>query len=169
MNKFLIMLMTGVFLSFGSMFPQVGLSDMHEGHGDVNEMINKKMEKMDKKLKLTQEQKDQMRAAMKEKMDKKHQIMEANQKAMEAVRAEHQAKMKTILSEEQMKKMEKMQGDMKEGCPMCKDGKMCPKCMLKSKEMKKDCPMCKDGKMCEKCKLHKAKDMKKHKDGDHKH
>lgn len=169
MNKILVMIMMGAFLTLGSFFPQNGFSDMKE-HSKAD--MDAKMEKMDKKLKLTAEQKDQMRAAMKEKMDKKHQIMEEKHKAMEAVRAEHKAKMKAILNEEQMKKMEKMhdmKGDMKKGCPMCKDGKMCPTCMLKSKEMKKDCPMCKDGKMCEKCKLKKANDMKKHKDGDHKH
>ncbi len=130
---------------------------------DASAMATEKADKWAKDLKLDDEQKGKLQAAIQQKLEKKQQIMDEKHKAMDALHEEFKTNLSGFLSADQLKQWEEMKD--KSHCPMCKDGKMCDMCK-KMKEM--HCPDCKDGKMCENCKK-MMKGHKQHKNHDHGH
>lgn len=137
MNKVLASLFVALFLTAASAQAHCGscgVGDAPKAEGaskadDMGAMVSAKVEKLTKELSLNDEQKGKVEAIIKEKMEKKHQIMEEKHKAMDALHEEFKTKLSGVLTPEQVTKWESMKKDF-DGCPMCKDGKMCKKCKL---------------------------------------
>lgn len=121
-----------------------GVGDTDAPKADFDAMAKEKAEKLTQELKLTDEQKTQVQAIVKDKLAKKQALMDEKHKAMDALHEEFKTKLGAVLNPEQMKSWETMKSDpdnMKEKCPMCKDGKMCEMCaMKKGKNGDKDEP-----------------------------
>ncbi|MCR4337058.1 MAG: hypothetical protein NUV91_04545 [Candidatus Omnitrophica bacterium] len=104
-----------------------GVGDKHP-EANKDQMVSEKVAKMTAEFNLTDEQKAQVQNLIQEKMTKKEAIMEEKHKAMQALHEDFHAKLKGVLTEEQIKKWESM----KEECPECeKEGKMCKVCAAK--------------------------------------
>jgi hypothetical protein len=138
MKRVLGMVLAVLFLTAGNLYAHCGTCGIGEPSAKSSEaMAGEKSDKLAVDLGLNDEQKAKVKAIIQEKLDKKQQLMDDKHKAMDALHEEHKAKLKEVLTEEQMKKWEEMKsskdgmGDMKEKCPMCKDGKMCEMCKLK--------------------------------------
>jgi periplasmic protein CpxP/Spy len=135
MKRVIGMVLVGLFIAVGSAQAQCGKCGMgDEAKVERQDMVGEKLNQMSKDLKLSAEQRVQVESILKEKMEKKHQIMEQHKAAMEALHGEFKAKLKSVLSEEQMTKWEAQKdkmGDMKGKCPHCKKGEMCEKCKSK--------------------------------------
>ena len=132
MRKILFMVLAGLFVAAATAQAncgRCGMGDMPKAQ--AQEPVKRHLDKMAKDLKLSDEQKARVEVIMKEKMEKKDRIMKEKMVAMDALHEEFKAKLKGVLSEEQMKKWEAGQehkGEMKGKCPYCKDGKMCAHC-----------------------------------------
>lgn len=117
---------------------------------DAGSMADKKVEAMTAELGLSEEQATQLKAIMNEKMEKKSALHEKQTAEMDAVKEEYKSKLKSVLTEEQLKQYESMKET--KTCPMCgKAGKDC-ECSKKDKDGKV-CPMC--GKAGKDCACHK--------------
>lgn len=138
MNRVIGMVLVGLFISVVSAQAHCGKCGIGDApKGEAQEMVTDKLDKMTKDLKLSAEQKAQVQSFMKEKMEKKHHIMEEKKAALDALHEEFKAKLKGVLSEEQMKKWESAQdekGEMRGKCPHGKKGKMCPVCQMKKEK-----------------------------------
>jgi Spy/CpxP family protein refolding chaperone len=134
MKKVMWMVLAGLFIAVGSAQAHCGKCGMDDApQAKEQGSADKDFDKMGKELKLTAEQKAQVKSIMEEKRQKKQAIMEQKQAAMAALHEEVKAKLKTVLSEEQVKAWEAK----KEGCPLCKDGKPCKDCEAKKGKGKK--------------------------------
>lgn len=163
MNKVFLGLLVSLFLMTANAQAHCGKCGVGDSpKEDMSSMVSSKVEKLTKELSLTDEQKGTVEGLIKAKMEKKHQIMGENKKAMDALHEDFTTKLNGVLTEEQKTKWEALKKDDHGamGCPDCKDGKKCKKCMLKKghENMADHCPKCKDGKMCKKCMLKKAKE-----------
>lgn len=163
MSKVILGLLISLFLMSANAQAHCGKCGIGDSpKEDMSSMVSSKVEKLTKELSLTDEQKGTVEGLIKEKMEKRHQIMEEKHKAMDALHEDFETKVNGVLTAEQKTKWETLKKDDHGamGCPDCKDGKMCKKCMLKKghKKMAGHCPDCKDGKMCKKCMLKKVKE-----------
>ena len=135
MKKILGATLIGLFLAVGMAQAHCGKCGVGEAaKPDMKAMGDAKLEMMKKELVLTDEQAAQVKEIIKIKMEKKEKIMDEKHKAMEALHEDFKVQLKGVLNEAQLKKWE----EVKDNCPMCKDGKMCEMCMKKGKGEKTD-------------------------------
>ncbi len=135
MTRILGMLVVGLFLAVGTAQAHCGKCGIGEASkSDMKAMGDAKLDMMKKELVLTDEQAAQVKQIMTAKMEKKQKLMDEKHKAMEALHDDFKAQLKGVLNEAQFKKWE----EVKDRCPMCKDGKMCEMCMKKGKGDKMD-------------------------------
>lgn len=130
MKRILGIMLVGLFLAVGTAQAHCGKCGIGESaKPDMKAMAEAKLDMMKKELTLTDVQAAQIKEIMKAKMEKKEKIMDEKHKAMEALHEDFKAQLKGVLNEAQLKKWE----EVKDKCPMCKDGKMCEMCMKKAK------------------------------------
>lgn len=127
MNKVVLMVLVGLAVAVGNAQACDKCSKAYDRKAPAVETIDERLDKMTKDLNLTPEQRAQVQVILEEKTAKKQKIMDEKHAAMEALHQEFQAKLKGVLSAEQLKQWEAG----KDRCPDCKDGKLCKKCKFK--------------------------------------
>ena len=126
MKKWIALVFSCLFLVSGLAF-----ADHCKDRGECDKahakMIDKKVEKLTKKLDLTAEQKTQVRAALEKKMAGAEVIQEEIHAKMKTVHGEFRTTMDGILNEGQKKKYEKIvEKYHKDDCKECDDKGECP-------------------------------------------
>ena len=120
MNKTILMTTLILMSAAGPAFAGCGMCGVGEAkkghHAMKEELAAEKVKKMTKQLDLSAEQAKQLEAIMQEKMDKKKAVHEETEKKMDAIREDFQAKLKTVLTPEQLEKYNSMK-DKKEDNP----------------------------------------------------
>ena len=107
MNKVIWMVLVGLTVTVGSAQANCGHCDkLGTPKVSTEEMAAEKLDVMTKKLKLSVEQKAQVQIILKEKIEKMQQLMDQKHAAMQVLYEDYTAKLKGVLSEEQMKQWE---------------------------------------------------------------
>jgi len=137
MKRVLWMVLAVLFLTAGNLYAHCGKCGVGDAVAEnAAAEVDEKVAKLTKDLGLDDAQQVKLKVIIQEKVDKKHQIMDDKHKAMDAVHQDFQAKLKDVLTAEQLTKWEAIKADrgaMEDHCPMCKKGKMCEMCLLKQK------------------------------------
>lgn len=120
MKKLIILTVLLAFAGVTPVFAHCGKC----GVGDDKKVmdVDAKVEKLTKKLGLSEDQANKLRPVLQEKMDKKKALKEKKMADMQAIHDDYQAKLKGILTPEQLTKYEAMKKEMMEHKGSMMDG-----------------------------------------------